>query len=47
MNYGVVGVGGVFSNFQVDSLLKTPGLNLKALCDLNKDLLNTVSKKVP
>jgi predicted dehydrogenase len=47
MNYGVIGVGGVFSNFQADSLLKTPGLKLKALCDLNEDLLNAVAQKVP
>jgi len=47
MNYGVIGVGGVFSNFQADSLLKTPGLKLQALCDLNEELLNAVSKNVP
>jgi predicted dehydrogenase len=47
MNYGVIGVGGVFSNFQADSLLRTPGLKLKALCDLNKDLLSDVSKRIP
>lgn len=45
MNYGVIGVGGVFVNFQVDSLVRTPGLKLAALCDLNKDLLDQAQKK--
>ncbi|MBD3288121.1 hypothetical protein GF337_04900, partial [candidate division KSB1 bacterium] len=45
MNYGIIGVGGVFMNFQADALVRTPGLKLQALCDLNKDLLKTVSSK--
>jgi myo-inositol 2-dehydrogenase/D-chiro-inositol 1-dehydrogenase len=47
MNYGVIGVGGVFSNFQAESLLKVPELKLKALCDLNEALLKETVQKIP
>lgn len=43
MNYGVIGVGGVFTNFQADALLQTPGLRLTALCDLNEDLVKRIA----
>jgi predicted dehydrogenase len=45
MNYGVIGVGGVFTNFQAGFLKQTPGLNLQAACDLNENLLRDVAGK--
>ena len=45
MNYGIIGVGAVFEVFQINSLLRTPGLNLLAICDINEDRLQMIKGK--
>ena len=45
LNYGIIGAGAVFENFQAKSLLNTPGLNLYAVADLDKERLKNVKKK--
>lgn len=45
LNYGVVGCGAVFQVFQVDSLLKTPGLKLWAICDLDEGRVKSLQER--
>lgn len=45
LNYGIIGVGPVFQNFQVEGLLKSESLRLYAACDLKEDLLNWVQQQ--
>lgn len=45
LNYGVIGVGPVFQNFQVQGLLQSESLRLYAACDLKEDLLESVKQQ--
>ena len=45
MNYGVIGVGAVFENYQADQLFKVEGLNILAIADVNKERLEYIQRK--
>ncbi len=45
VNYGVIGCGAVFENFQVKSLLKVRGLRLVAAADINGKRLKAIKQK--
>ncbi|SHG58144.1 Predicted dehydrogenase [Fodinibius roseus] len=45
LNYGVIGVGPVFQNFQVEGLLQSQSVNLYTACDLKEDLLTSVQQQ--
>lgn len=45
LNYGIIGCGAVFELFQAKSLLRTPGLNLYAVADLDKKKLKDVKER--
>ena len=45
INYGVIGTGAVFEAFQIDALHRVEGLSIKAVCDIDKERLDSVREK--